>query len=160
MECWWLLEIWVGAHSNRETSQILSGALHFGTNPNNWLPYDDCVKVPVIPTPSYRQGKLVHKMCNSPRSPGPLLWLTEAAPPLFDSLTPLTFSEQPPRSGWLHRSMGWQENPSPSYPSMQMHLKSISTKGTQIEQLLLKASREQKSSLSLSSKNLTLISSR
>lgn len=30
--------------------------------------------------------------------------------------------------------MGWQENPSPSYPSMQMHLKSINTKGTQVEQ--------------------------
>lgn len=83
-------------------------------------------------TSSYRQGKLAHKISNSPRSPGSLLWLIGPAFPCFDSPTPLTFCEQPPFSGWLHKSMGWQENPSPSYPSMQMHLKSISTKGTQI----------------------------
>lgn len=100
-------------------------------------------------------------MCNSSRSPGSLLWLIGAASPHFNNLTPLTFCEQPPRSGWLHRSMGWQENPSPLYPSMQMHLESIGTKGTQIEQAIWKPAESKKAvSASQASKNLYLLSRR
>lgn len=34
----------------------------------------------------------------------------------------LTFSEQPPRSGWEQGLLGVQEKPSPSKPSRQRHL--------------------------------------
>ena len=37
----------------------------------------------------------------------------------------LTFSEQPPRSGWEQGLLGVQEKPSPSKPSRQTHLQPV-----------------------------------